>query len=127
MNKKIILSALFGLTALVACNRDNEGSNNNPSESSILLTKAEDENGDTFEYKYDGNKIVEIISNSVEDGNTKTIFTYKGNFITAQTGIGKDEKEVYTTHYTYDNQGRLATVKETEGGENHPNHPILLP
>lgn len=111
--KHFILPIALGL-ALVSCNRDNGGEGNLPAETPILPVKILGGGDGDLEFKYNGDKLSEIITkygNSIE----RNVVEYTGDLITSFTNYNGDT-QVSKTTFKYEN-GKLVEAKEV-GEEN---------
>lgn len=108
---KKFLTLVIALTLLTACSGDdNPGTTTSPQEANVLLKKVietkEDGNTTTYNYTYDGNKIVSIIGSN----NTSKVFYYTGNLITKVKNI--ETFMTVETFIEYDSNNRVKTQKD---------------
>ena len=106
--KHFILPIALGL-ALVSCNRDNGGEGNLPAETPILPVKIVAGEDDYTEFKYNGDKLSEIITKD-EDVESRSVVEYTGDFITSITSYEKGVKEGKTT-FRYDNGKLVESIR----------------
>ncbi|WP_374444437.1 hypothetical protein [Epilithonimonas sp.] len=104
MKKLIFLSSVLLLN--LACNSDDDNTDTNE-EAPVLVTKI-NYDGNIFNLKYDGTKIVEVSNTTDAD---KTAYTYTGNLINQIKEYDSTGKLYSTTDLTYEND-RLVYTKE---------------
>lgn len=105
--KHFILPIALGL-ALVSCNRDNDNNSGNE-ETPILPVKISGGVDDYTEFKYNGDKLTEIITKD-EDVESRSVVEYTGDLITSITAYD-GSKQIEKTTYKYEN-GKI--VESTE-------------
>lgn len=103
--KKIIILSSMALIGLSCSSNDNDDITE-VVETPVLLTKTIID-GDVYNIKYDGTKIVEQTS---DDNKRKLVYTYTGNLITQVRDYDKGSLTI-TTDFTYDND-KLINIKE---------------
>lgn len=124
--KNVILSIALGL-ALISCNRDNDN-NEKSGKNLILPIKIEITEGSQKyikEFKYDGDKLLEIIKKdkfgTIE---TKQVIEYNGDLIASIANY----QSTYTgdkSIFTYDDNGRLIEEK-IEYGKDRNGKPLTV-
>ena len=114
--KKIIILSSLAFVGLSCSSNDNEDYTEIVETPTILTKVIVD--GDVYNIKYEGNKILEDTS---ADNEHKFVYTYTGNVITQVKDYYKGSLTI-TTDFTYDND-KLINVKEvgTTSGSNTPN------
>lgn len=108
--KHLILFSVAALSLTACRNDDDNTSSNNVDVLPVKIESIEDGKSYVYNFKYDNNKIVELIG---EENNIT--FTYAGDLISGFNG--KDGKDIENYAFTYNSNGQLtsATYTMTEG------------